>query len=136
LSLLVIDEIHSCCIAKLIKFKINFRCGQNLMISTKINFIRVTVCRETKSIIIFVKKLNWLLFKMSQKKSREISFDDLKEHFECPVCLQVPLMFPIPQCENGHLVCKLCRKKLSHCPICRQPLGTSVSLLAETIINK
>jgi hypothetical protein len=70
LPLLVINEIHSCCITNLIKFKINFRCGQNLMISTKINFIRVTVCRETKNIIIFVKNLIDCCLKCL-KRSRE-----------------------------------------------------------------
>ena len=73
---------------------------------------------------------------MTDKIFEEISFETLREYFECPVCLQVPLTFPVPQCENGHIVCRTCRKKISHCPICRTIIGRSVSLLAEKVIER
>ncbi|XP_035034907.1 E3 ubiquitin-protein ligase Siah2 [Hippoglossus stenolepis] len=49
--------------------------------------------------------------------------------FECPVCLDSVLP-PILQCQAGHLLCNLCRQKLSCCPTCRGPLTPSIRNLA------
>ncbi|CAB1437793.1 unnamed protein product [Pleuronectes platessa] len=49
--------------------------------------------------------------------------------FECPVCSDSVLP-PILQCQAGHLLCNLCRQKLSCCPTCRGPLTPSIRNLA------
>lgn len=43
---------------------------------------------------------------------------DLKSLFECPVCSDYAIP-PISQCQNGHLICQACRKKIDSCPTCR-----------------
>uniref|UniRef100_A0A8D0CSR9 RING-type E3 ubiquitin transferase n=1 Tax=Sander lucioperca TaxID=283035 RepID=A0A8D0CSR9_SANLU len=54
---------------------------------------------------------------------------ELTALFECPVCFDYVLP-PILQCQAGHLVCNLCRQKLSCCPTCRGPLTPSIRNLA------
>jgi E3 ubiquitin-protein ligase SIAH1 len=49
----------------------------------------------------------------------------LLNQLECPVCTE-HMIHPIMLCENGHNICKFCRPKVLHCPICRQQfLNTS-----------
>ncbi|XP_022645543.1 E3 ubiquitin-protein ligase SIAH1-like isoform X3 [Varroa jacobsoni] len=52
--------------------------------------------------------------------------------FECPVCFDYVLP-PILQCQNGHLVCCVCREKLSCCPTCRAPIGNIRNLAMEKV---
>lgn len=52
---------------------------------------------------------------------------DLASLFECPVCFDYVLP-PILQCQSGHLVCSICRPKLTCCPTCRGPLGNIISI--------
>jgi len=73
---------------------------------------------------------------MSENIFEEIDFETLRDCLECPVCLQIPLSFPVPQCENGHILCRTCRRKIRHCPICRTVIGQSVSLFAEHVIER
>merc|ERR1719392_608768 len=57
----------------------------------------------------------------------------LRSSLECPVCLEVPISGPFPQCRNGHLVCPKCKR--SECPICRVGLFDEKSLLAVKILD-
>lgn len=49
----------------------------------------------------------------------QISINDLREHFECPVCYNVPTKAPIYHCGDGHFICSDCKPRLTTCPICR-----------------
>lgn len=41
----------------------------------------------------------------------------LSEELECPVCCQLPRNPPVYQCENGHLICQVCKPKMNEiCP--------------------
>jgi hypothetical protein len=37
--------------------------------------------------------------------SKMISFEELNDLLECPVCLETPTSGHVFQCQNGHLVC-------------------------------
>jgi len=73
---------------------------------------------------------------MPQSRAKRVRPDneDLKEHMECPVCMEIPREGPIFSCPNGHLVCQKC--KVTTCPICRQAMGQHRSLLAVAVIEK
>ena len=52
--------------------------------------------------------------------SRSISTEEIREYFECPICLLVPRPgTPIFACSQGHMICNVCRPQIYHCPICR-----------------
>jgi len=57
----------------------------------------------------------------------------LREHVECPVCLDVPTSGPIYTCPNGHFVCPKCKGQM--CPTCRGNMSNGKSLLAVTVIE-
>ena len=57
---------------------------------------------------------------------------DLAVLFECPVCFDYVLP-PIYQCDSGHLICTICRPKLTCCPSCRGPLGSVRNLAMEKV---
>ena len=75
---------------------------------------------------------------------QSISSEEIREYFECPVCLLVrkplflfcpfinssTLIFKVPRpgrpiysCLNGHLVCSECTPRIQSCPICRAPIN-------------
>ena len=54
---------------------------------------------------------------------------ELEEELECPVCLEVATAAPIYKCPDDHLLCKICRPKLSECPQCRVGLDLSFKRL-------
>ena len=58
----------------------------------------------------------------------------LRSSLECPVCLEVPLTGPFPQCKNGHLVCANCKR--TACPICRVEMAEEKNLLAAKLLDK
>ena len=64
------------------------------------------------------------------------SMKELGEALQCPICLLIPQSTPIYQCENGHVICKVCREKISRCPSCRQPLGRIRCMFAERMLEK
>jgi len=72
---------------------------------------------------------------LSRNKLRkyEIVLSKLKDHIECPVCMEVPRSGPIPVCPNGHFVCSKC--KADSCPTCRAVMGPGKSLLAVTVLE-
>jgi len=66
---------------------------------------------------------------------------DARERLECPVCLVVPRIGPVPSCPSGHLTCSPCLLKMrkegkgDNCPSCRAPMGDGQSLLAKVLIE-
>jgi len=54
---------------------------------------------------------------------------ELEEELECPVCLEVATVAPIYKCPDDHLLCRICRPKLSECPQCRVSLDLSFKRL-------
>ena len=66
---------------------------------------------------------------------------EARERLECPVCLVVPRMGPVPSCPSGHLTCYPCFLKMrqegkgGNCPTCRAPMGDGQSLLAKVLIE-
>lgn len=50
---------------------------------------------------------------------------ELASYFECPVCFEY-ILPPILQCQNGHLVCKSCRQRLTICPTCRVQITANI----------
>ena len=63
-----------------------------------------------------------------------ISIEGLRNILECPVCLSPPTSTPIYRCDNGHILCNLCRDKVKICPECRIPLGNLRCLTSEKIV--
>eukprot|EP00092_Neocalanus_flemingeri_P032245 GFUD01035050.1.p1 GENE.GFUD01035050.1~~GFUD01035050.1.p1 ORF type:complete len:288 (+),score=48.45 GFUD01035050.1:103-966(+) len=57
----------------------------------------------------------------------------LREHIECPVCLETPRSCPVPVCPNGHFVCHVCKRDI--CPTCRVVMGRGKSTLAVTVLE-
>ena len=64
-----------------------------------------------------------------------ISIEGLKNILECPVCLSPPTSTPIYRCDNGHILCSLCRSKVKICPECRIELGNLRYLTSEKIVT-
>ncbi len=68
----------------------------------------------------------------------EDKIEKLEVLLECSVCRSVPRQGPVYQCENGHLTCAECTKRLSTtCPVCRIPLPKTKirSVAIEQIIE-
>mmetsp|Transcript_66984 Transcript_66984/g.143242 ORF Transcript_66984/g.143242 Transcript_66984/m.143242 type:complete len:276 (-) Transcript_66984:188-1015(-) len=66
----------------------------------------------------------------NKRKSGSISEADTSL-LECPVCMSSPILPPIRQCVNGHLLCDSCSAKLSLCPTCRAGQVNIRNLIAE-----
>jgi len=66
---------------------------------------------------------------------------EARERLECPVCLVVPRIGPVPSCPSGHLTCTPCLLKMrkegkgENCPTCRAPMGDGQSMLAKFLIE-
>lgn len=60
------------------------------------------------------------------------SISQMASLLECPVCREYALP-PIMQCENGHHLCAICRKKVAKCPVCRAPKGRNRNLALEKL---
>jgi len=69
---------------------------------------------------------------LALKKYQDL-MSKLRVEVECPVCLEVPLTFPVYTCPNGHCICAQC--KSGSCPTCRSEMLVGKSLLAKTIIE-
>ena len=73
--------------------------------------------------------------KMRMKENRSLvefmerQILELEEELECPVCLEVATVAPIYKCPDDHLLCRICRPKLSECPQCRVSLDLSFKRL-------
>jgi hypothetical protein len=84
------------------------------------------------------QKIRSLLADQILDLSKSHKKEDLAILVECPVCLGVPILKPMYQCSNGHLVCFSCQKLISDsCPSCKVSLnGVKIrSLLADKIID-
>ena len=60
----------------------------------------------------------------------------LRDLLECPVCMETIKSVPVYQCNNGHVICKDCVKKLNNCPICRNDSAPARSLQLEKIVER
>ena len=69
--------------------------------------------------------------------SQGTTIEGLKCILECTVCLYPPTSAPVHRCDNGHIICHVCRPKLSKekCPVCRIQLGSLRCLTSEKIIS-
>lgn len=69
--------------------------------------------------------------------SQGMTIEGLKCILECTVCLYIPTSTPVHRCNNGHIVCHVCRPKLlkETCPVCRIKLGNLRCLTSEKIIS-
>jgi hypothetical protein len=74
--------------------------------------------------------------KLDDKALEVTLLKELESFLECNVCLYVPYSSPIYQCDNGHLLCKECYKKLSYCPCCRALLSKIRNRFAEKVQDK
>ena len=54
---------------------------------------------------------------------------------ECPVCFKIPSKKAFIFCDNGHMVCKKCRNKISNCPTCRSNFADRRNILLEKILD-
>ena len=66
----------------------------------------------------------------------ESTLSKLEKSLECPVCYKIPRNLPISCCEAGHIVCQLCRGRVTICPTCRGSLDSNMtnSLAANQIM--
>ncbi|XP_076958033.1 putative E3 ubiquitin-protein ligase SINA-like 6 [Bidens hawaiensis] len=54
---------------------------------------------------------------------------------DCPICLD-PLSAPVFQCENGHIACSSCCKKVKRkCPCCCMPIGYNRCRAVEKVVE-
>lgn len=55
---------------------------------------------------------------VKMNKNSSLVLKNVKEAIECPVCYNIP-QGHVVQCENGHLLCALCRSRIpGKCPTC------------------
>ena len=73
---------------------------------------------------------------MAENNEFKIDGNAVASGIECPVCLNVPRELPIPQCPEGHLICKDCRPSLNTCPTCRRRLQDNNSSIAAFLIDQ
>ena len=68
---------------------------------------------------------------------QEMTIEGLKCILECTVCLTTPTSPPVHRCNNGHIICHVCRPQLTKekCPVCRIQLGNLRCLTTEKIIS-
>ena len=65
-----------------------------------------------------------------------IALHEIQDAFECIVCIDVPKLDPVYQCDNGHILCSSCHANVTDCPICRIKLGNSRNLAVEKVLSK
>jgi len=59
----------------------------------------------------------------------------MMEVLECPVCFEVPREGPILSCPNGHHLCQSCSKRITSCPVCKDPNINIRNVLAEKMVE-
>jgi len=70
-------------------------------------------------------------------QSVDIPMSRVKSQLECPVCFNIPRELPIPSCPSGHIVCRPCKKRVTECPTCRQPMPANMTnSLAGALIEQ
>ena len=79
---------------------------------------------------------------VSHDQAMKDQIESMEANLKCPVCLIIPRKLPIPCCTNGHIVCRSCRKHVTSCPTCRQPMPENMinsvvgALIDQTIKHK
>ena len=68
--------------------------------------------------------------------SQFLSLKSIQDILECIICLDLPRKNPIYQCDNGHLLCLNCHKKVTECPLCKLDLRKNRALAVEKILQK
>lgn len=66
----------------------------------------------------------------------------LQNAVECPICMEVPRVAPVPCCRNGHVFCSPCLQlgNIDKCPTCKvsmsqNPLVRCVSNVANSLLD-
>ena len=73
----------------------------------------------------------------SKTNQTSIDFEEyIRDLLECPVCMETIKSVPVYQCNNGHVICKVCIKQLNSCPICRNNSTPARSLKLEKIVQR
>ncbi|KAF7850845.1 hypothetical protein BT93_L4963, partial [Corymbia citriodora subsp. variegata] len=66
--------------------------------------------------------------------SLEVTLTD-PDVFDCAVCIE-PLTIPVFQCDNGHIACSSCCRKISNkCPSCSMPIGYNRCRAMEKVLE-
>ena len=73
---------------------------------------------------------------MAALEAHLLLLEEIQDALECVICLDVPKHNPIYQCDNGHIVCKLCHTNAIHCPLCKVKLGNLRNLAVEKVLEK
>merc|ERR1719367_2295160 len=72
----------------------------------------------------------------THSKRQLLSLNSIQDVLECTICLEVPRKDPIYQCDNGHLLCEFCHKRVDECPLCKVNLKNIRALAVEKILRK
>ena len=72
----------------------------------------------------------------SNKNQNSITDEYIRDLLECPVCMETIKSVPVYQCNNGHVICKDCIKKLNNCPICRNDSTPARNLQLEKLVQR
>ena len=100
---------------------------------------KVRVVKNSDLIGPYQTQIKGLKIKMANSNKTQNSSDIeeyLRDLLECPVCLETIKSVPVYQCNNGHVICKDCIKKLNNCPICRNDSAPARSLQLEKIVQR
>lgn len=65
-----------------------------------------------------------------------LSLYSIQDVLECVICLEAPRKDPIYQCDNGHLLCANCYKRVVKCPLCKVELRNIRALAVEKLLRK
>ena len=68
------------------------------------------------------------------EKENNVSIERVRNILECSICQLALSSTPIFQCENGHIVCKICREKKTKCSVCLVELRDERSKKAEVLL--
>lgn len=58
--------------------------------------------------------------------------DEVLSNLECPICTEY-MISSIFVCPNGHSICGRCKQKVTHCPMCSVPLGSTKNFALESL---
>ena len=72
----------------------------------------------------------------THSKRQFLSLNSIQDVLECIICLELPRKDPIYQCDNGHLLCEFCHKRVDECPLCKVNLKNIRALAVEKILRK
>ena len=73
--------------------------------------------------------------KLKENEKFVAAMEEKRNILQCPVCLETPTSIPIFRCNNGHILCSVCRSHVNVCPECRIGLGDQRCLISEKIVT-